>query len=58
MNSYLDTIDAAISNVHSRWQDPYPYSAAEYERDLQNLFELRSFVEEAIAVQQTMMESE
>jgi hypothetical protein len=45
MNSYLDTIDAAIANVHSRWQDPYPYSLKEYERDLQNLIELRSFIE-------------
>lgn len=51
MNRHLETIDAAIANLHSRCQDPYPYSAADYDRDLQNLIELRSFVETAVDIQ-------
>ncbi len=51
MNKYLETIDTAVARVHSRWQDPYPYSQKEYESDLQNLLELRSFVEFAFDVE-------
>jgi hypothetical protein len=48
MNKYLETIDTAISAVHSkRYSDDY-YTMSEYAQDLQNLLELRSFVEQTI----------
>lgn len=48
MNKYLETIDTAISAVHAKRysQDYYPMS--DYDRDLQNLIELRSFIEQTI----------
>lgn len=45
---YLDTVDAAISTVHSKWWSGDYYSKVDYETDLGNLIELRSFVEEMI----------
>lgn len=48
MNKYLETIDAAISAVHSkRYSNDY-YPMSDYDQDLENLLELRSFVEQAI----------
>lgn len=45
MNSYLETIDEAIAQVHSRFYGHGYYPAEDYNRDLQGLIELRSFVE-------------
>ena len=58
MNNYLETIDDAIAQVHSRFYGHSYYPAEDYNRDLQNLIELRSFVEQAVALQQAMLEQE
>jgi hypothetical protein len=48
MNNYLETIDEAISQLHSRWHSHDYYLKQDYDRDLIGLIELRSFVEEAM----------
>lgn len=50
MNNYLETIDEAISQVHSRRSRDDYYTIYEYNRDLQGLIELRSFVEKQQAL--------
>lgn len=45
---YLETIDRAISATHSLYYNSDYYPMSEYESDLQNLLELRSFVAQAI----------
>ena len=51
MNNYLETIDKAISATHSLYHNNDFYFMTEYESDLQNLLELRSFVEFAFDVE-------
>ena len=53
MNRHLETIDDAISQSHSRRARDDYYTLYEYERDLDELYELRSFVEKALETECT-----
>lgn len=58
MNKHLETIDAAINALHSKAWSDRPDSSEQYDANLANLIELRSFVETAIDIQIAYEEQE
>lgn len=46
MHNHIETIDNAISAVHSRYMSDSCYSTASYVQDLQNLVAVRAFIED------------